>query len=114
MNPKGCYIQTCLIEILGFLQKFGGGFKQDIDEQDKKKKRSGEDDEEIRICCGLNNEGDEERWKSMALSEKGARSEKNGLRQKDAATPNTQELLLRQKDAATPNTQESSNSNLGN
>ncbi|GJS81162.1 hypothetical protein Tco_0747703 [Tanacetum coccineum] len=29
-----------------FLEKFGGGFKQAIDEQDEKKKRSGEDDEE--------------------------------------------------------------------
>ncbi|GJU04769.1 hypothetical protein Tco_1121199, partial [Tanacetum coccineum] len=44
-----------------FLEKFGGGFEQDIDEKDKKKKRSGEDDEETKICCGLNNEGDEER-----------------------------------------------------
>ncbi|GKA69622.1 hypothetical protein Tco_0775686 [Tanacetum coccineum] len=35
-----------LTEILGFLEKFGGGFEQDIDEQDKKKKRNGEDDEE--------------------------------------------------------------------
>ncbi|GJZ60264.1 hypothetical protein Tco_0616080 [Tanacetum coccineum] len=39
----------------GFLEKFERGFEQDIDEQDEKKKRSGEDDEEIRICCGLNN-----------------------------------------------------------
>ncbi|GJV54824.1 hypothetical protein Tco_1455829, partial [Tanacetum coccineum] len=30
---------------IGFLEKFGGGFEQDIDEQGKKKKRSGEDDE---------------------------------------------------------------------
>ncbi|GKC96112.1 hypothetical protein Tco_1161554 [Tanacetum coccineum] len=67
-------LQTCLTEILGFLEKFGGGFEQDIDEQDKKKKRSGEDDEESKICYGLNNGGDEKRWKSMALSEKGARS----------------------------------------
>ncbi|GJZ37851.1 hypothetical protein Tco_0584042 [Tanacetum coccineum] len=58
----------------GFLEKFGGGFEHDIDEQVKKKKRSGEDDEESKICCGLNNGEDEERWKSMALSEKGARS----------------------------------------
>ncbi|GJR23871.1 hypothetical protein Tco_0972398 [Tanacetum coccineum] len=58
----------------GFLEKFGGGFEQDIDEQDGKKKRSGEDDEEIRICCGLNNEGDDEKWKSMTLSEKGVKS----------------------------------------
>nr|GEW29215.1 hypothetical protein [Tanacetum cinerariifolium] len=56
-----------------FLEKFGGGFEQDIDEQDEKK-RSGEDDEEIRICYGLNNGGREERWKSIALSEKGVRS----------------------------------------
>ncbi|GJR06236.1 hypothetical protein Tco_0529220 [Tanacetum coccineum] len=28
----------------GFLEKFGGGFEQDIDEQDEKKRRSGEDD----------------------------------------------------------------------
>ncbi|GJY57691.1 hypothetical protein Tco_0457583 [Tanacetum coccineum] len=64
----------------------------------KKKKRSGEDEQSKR-CYGLNNGRDEERWKSMAVSEKGARSEKIGLRQKDAATPNTQE---------------STNSNLGN
>ncbi|GJY50646.1 hypothetical protein Tco_0441493 [Tanacetum coccineum] len=30
----------------GFLKKFGGGFDQDIDEQDKEKKRGREDDEE--------------------------------------------------------------------
>ncbi|GJS26770.1 hypothetical protein Tco_0487390 [Tanacetum coccineum] len=54
----------------GFLEKFGGGFEKDIDEQDKEKKRGGEDDEEWRICCGLNNGRDEERWKIMALSEK--------------------------------------------
>ncbi|GKE58534.1 hypothetical protein Tco_1497719, partial [Tanacetum coccineum] len=40
----------------GFVEKSRGGYEQDIDEQDEKKKRSGEDDEEIRICCGLNNE----------------------------------------------------------
>ncbi|GJS48080.1 hypothetical protein Tco_0598201 [Tanacetum coccineum] len=67
-------LQTSLTKILGFLKKFRGGFRQDIDEQDKKKKRGGEDDEESKICCSLNNGGDEERWKSMALSEKGARS----------------------------------------
>ncbi|GKE08819.1 hypothetical protein Tco_1412370, partial [Tanacetum coccineum] len=33
-------------EIESFLEKFGGGFEQYIDEQDKKKKRSREDDEE--------------------------------------------------------------------
>ncbi|GJW78006.1 hypothetical protein Tco_0139688 [Tanacetum coccineum] len=58
----------------GFVEKFGGGYEKDIDEQDEKKKRSGEDDEEIRICRGLNNEGGNERWKSMALSEKGVKS----------------------------------------
>ncbi|GKC15480.1 hypothetical protein Tco_1012262 [Tanacetum coccineum] len=40
----------------------------------KKKKKSGEDEESKR-CCGLNNGRDEERWKSMALREKGVRSE---------------------------------------
>ncbi|GJU50766.1 hypothetical protein Tco_1220321 [Tanacetum coccineum] len=54
----------------GFLEKFGGGFELDIDEQDKKKNRSREDDEETKICYGLNNRGDEERWKSMTLSKK--------------------------------------------
>ncbi|GJU91459.1 hypothetical protein Tco_1303882 [Tanacetum coccineum] len=39
----------------------------------KKEKRSGKDEESKR-CCGLNNRRDEERWKSMALNKKGARS----------------------------------------
>nr|GEX26208.1 retrovirus-related Pol polyprotein from transposon TNT 1-94 [Tanacetum cinerariifolium] len=39
----------------------------------KKKKRSREDEESKR-CCGLNNGRDEEIWKSVALSEKGAKS----------------------------------------
>ncbi|GJR19194.1 hypothetical protein Tco_0967721, partial [Tanacetum coccineum] len=56
-----------------FLEKFRGGLEQDIDEHDNEKKRSGEDDEEGRICCGLNNGKDEERWKSMTLREKSAR-----------------------------------------
>ncbi|GJY96775.1 hypothetical protein Tco_0513685 [Tanacetum coccineum] len=54
----------------GFLKKFRGGFEQDIDEQDKEKKRGREDDEEWRICYGLNIGRDGEGWKSMALSEK--------------------------------------------
>ncbi|GKD87062.1 hypothetical protein Tco_1358216 [Tanacetum coccineum] len=44
-----------------------------------KKKRSGED-EESKGCCGLNKGRYEERWKSMALSEKGARSGLSKLR----------------------------------
>ncbi|GKC05043.1 hypothetical protein Tco_0996653, partial [Tanacetum coccineum] len=80
----------------GFLKKFRGGFEQDIDEQVKKEKRSGKDDEESKIYCGLNNGEDVDRWKNIALSKKGARSEKNGLRQnKGAATPNTVSLKCR-------------------
>ncbi|GJX45088.1 hypothetical protein Tco_0261764, partial [Tanacetum coccineum] len=47
-DEEDCFVslQTCLTEILGFLEKFGGGFKQDIDEQDKEKKRIREDAEE--------------------------------------------------------------------
>ncbi|GJW07138.1 hypothetical protein Tco_1569561, partial [Tanacetum coccineum] len=59
------------VQGMGF---FGGGLEQDIDDLEKKRKRRREDDEESKICCGLNNRGGEERWKSMALSEKGARS----------------------------------------
>nr|GEV12591.1 DNA helicase Pif1-like protein [Tanacetum cinerariifolium] len=51
----------------GLLEKFGGGFKQDIDEQDKEKKRGGEDDEECRICSGLNNRRDEERLEKHGI-----------------------------------------------
>ncbi|GKD29501.1 hypothetical protein Tco_1240279 [Tanacetum coccineum] len=58
----------------GFLKKFRGGFEQDIDEQVKKEKRSGKDDEESKIYCGLNNGEDVDRWKNIALSKKGARS----------------------------------------
>ncbi|GJR87965.1 hypothetical protein Tco_0211976 [Tanacetum coccineum] len=50
-----------LVGVEGFLEKFEGGFKQDIDEQDKDKKRGGEVDKEWRICCGFNNGRDEER-----------------------------------------------------
>nr|GEV20536.1 hypothetical protein [Tanacetum cinerariifolium] len=39
--------------VLGFIEKFGGGFEQYIDEQEKEK-RSGED-EESKKCCGLKN-----------------------------------------------------------
>ncbi|GKC32219.1 putative reverse transcriptase domain-containing protein [Tanacetum coccineum] len=39
----------------GFLEKFRGGFEQDINDLEKKKKRGGEDDEESKRCCGLNN-----------------------------------------------------------
>ncbi|GKG04921.1 hypothetical protein Tco_0315308, partial [Tanacetum coccineum] len=47
-----------------------GGFEQDIDKQVKRKERSGEDEEGSKICCGLNNGEDVERWKSMALRKK--------------------------------------------
>ncbi|GJZ17704.1 hypothetical protein Tco_0553827 [Tanacetum coccineum] len=35
-------LQTCLTEILSFLEKFGGGFEQDIDDEDEKDKEDEE------------------------------------------------------------------------
>ncbi|GJQ90911.1 hypothetical protein Tco_0002050 [Tanacetum coccineum] len=40
------FVPYLLVGGKGFFEKFGGGFELDIDEQDEKKKRSGENDEE--------------------------------------------------------------------
>ncbi|GJT78440.1 hypothetical protein Tco_1045165 [Tanacetum coccineum] len=39
-------LQTCLTEILGFLEKFVGGFEQDIDDEDEEDKEDEEGDGE--------------------------------------------------------------------
>ncbi|GKA34536.1 hypothetical protein Tco_0720965 [Tanacetum coccineum] len=38
---------TCLTDILGFLEKFGGGFEQDIDDESKEDRRDEESDNEV-------------------------------------------------------------------
>ncbi|GKD26211.1 hypothetical protein Tco_1232425, partial [Tanacetum coccineum] len=47
-------LQTCLIDILGFLEKFKGGFEQDIDDEGEEDK---EDEEEKDAKDGLAKEG---------------------------------------------------------
>ncbi|GKD41776.1 hypothetical protein Tco_1261983, partial [Tanacetum coccineum] len=38
---------TCLTDILGFLEKFGGGFEQDIDDESEEDRRDEESDNEV-------------------------------------------------------------------
>nr|GEX35817.1 hypothetical protein [Tanacetum cinerariifolium] len=52
-------LQTCLTDILGFLEKFGGRFKQEIDDKGEKDKKDEEGDGEV---CDLNNERDMIEW----------------------------------------------------
>ncbi|GKE23009.1 hypothetical protein Tco_1434521, partial [Tanacetum coccineum] len=47
-------LQTCITDILGFLEKFEGGFEQDIDDDGEKDK---EDEEEKDANHGLAKEG---------------------------------------------------------
>ncbi|GJY23645.1 hypothetical protein Tco_0397303 [Tanacetum coccineum] len=44
------HLQTCLTEILGFLEKSGGGFDQDIDNEGKENRRYEDGDGEVRKC----------------------------------------------------------------
>ncbi|GJV48605.1 hypothetical protein Tco_1438817 [Tanacetum coccineum] len=43
-------LQTCLTEILGFLEKFGGGFEQDIDNEGGEDRRDEDGDGGVRKC----------------------------------------------------------------
>ncbi|GJV04357.1 hypothetical protein Tco_1337926, partial [Tanacetum coccineum] len=60
-------LQTYLTEILSFLEKFEGGFEQDIDNEGERDIEDEDGDGEVSWLFNLNYRKDMIEWESMAL-----------------------------------------------